>query len=684
MQSHSASASTDSLDPAIEGPTLFGHPVGLFALFFAEMWERFSYYGMRALLVFYCMEGFLKASEGQAKSIYGAYTALVYMTPFFGGLLADKYIGARMSVIFGGTLMALGHLLMTVENATAFYCALALLICGNGFFKPNISSIVGTLYPKESVRRAGGFTIFYMGINLGATMSPLLCGYIGQTYGWHWGFGLATIGMLIGLAVFVAPTRLVQLFIASGAVFGAYTLIRHHPDDPFTVGLHFATAVCLIAAASVSCFALTRGGLPKSAGLASDPSKARKAFPIIALGVLLFVPAFALLVSGFSIINRDENGNPAPIVLLSETYLESIEKVPEDSSAVVKSLRGVAAIFLREIAKPAGLVLGVTGIISFGYLIFSAVGMAKIPRERMFVVLILTFFQMLFWAFFEQAGSSLNLFADQNVDRVLERRSIGEAEFGTTMDIQPTQEQVGFMNGETMFTLTDLKNLREENKGSLDFTIPWAVTTANAGMGIANRNSEIPAATFQSVNPACILIFGPIFAGLWYFLGSRKIEPSTTVKFALALFQLGLGFAVLVWGAQNATERGMVGMNWLVLCYMIHTTGELCLSPVGLAMITQLTPAKLVSTMMGGWFLATAFSQYLAGIISQFTGGEHEGSGDLSDVLPAARLSSYTDVFQNVAIAAAICGLCCLCMAPILTKWMHLDVIGDPIEPNAQ
>ena len=190
--------------------TLLGHPTGLFTLFFAEMWERFSYYGMRALLVFYMIKGFLKYSDGDAYTVYGAYTALVYMTPFFGGMLADRLLGARRAVVFGGLLMAAGHLMMTIENSLAFYTALAMLILGNGFFKPNISAMVGALYPEGSRKRDGGFTLFYMGINLGAAMSPLLCGYIGETFGWHYGFGLATIGMITGTAIFVAPSLLAQ------------------------------------------------------------------------------------------------------------------------------------------------------------------------------------------------------------------------------------------------------------------------------------------------------------------------------------------------------------------------------------------------------------------------------------------------------------------------------------------
>src|SRR5688572_20811181 len=211
--------------PRVEEKTLFGHPVGLYTLFFAEMWERFSYYGMRALLVLYMIKGFLKLNDSSAYAVYGAYTALVYATPFIGGMLADRLLGARRSVVLGGLLMAAGHLLMTIETQLAFYGALALLIAGNGFFKPNISTIVGSLYPAGSARRDGGFTIFYMGINLGAAMSPLVCGYVGETYGWHYGFGLATLGMLVGVAVFVAPARVTQILIGLGALATAGSML---------------------------------------------------------------------------------------------------------------------------------------------------------------------------------------------------------------------------------------------------------------------------------------------------------------------------------------------------------------------------------------------------------------------------------------------------------------------------
>ncbi len=216
---------------------LLGHPTGLFTLFFAEMWERFSYYGMRALLVFYMTKGFLKYADSEAYAVYGAYTALVYMAPFFGGILADRLLGARRAVILGGLLMAAGQLLLTVPTPLALFTALALLICGNGFFKPNISTIVGSLYAPGSPKRDGGFTIFYMGINLGAAMSPLLCGYLGETYGWSLGFGLATIGMLIGIAVFVVRSRAAQIMIICATAGCALVSLAAHLHYPAWIAL---------------------------------------------------------------------------------------------------------------------------------------------------------------------------------------------------------------------------------------------------------------------------------------------------------------------------------------------------------------------------------------------------------------------------------------------------------------
>jgi len=331
----------------------------------------------------------------------------------------------------------------------------------------------------------------------------------------------------------------------------------------------------------------------------------------------------------------------------------------------------VLAVALKEASRPAGLVLMLSGLIALVYLGIETVRLDRIPRQRMYVVLILTFFSMLFWSFFEQAGSSLNNFTDRNVDRVFEARHIAAGEVGQTIHLQPTQEQVGYHNGSQLFTIDVLDKLRDQHKQQPDFEIDWTVAQDNVGMGVAKRLQEIPASTFQSVNPICILALGLVFTALWSFLGQRGWEPSTTVKFAIGLLQLGLGFGVFWYGAQHHDARGMVGLSWLFLGYLLHTCGELCLSPVGLSMVTRLSPARLVSTVMGVWFLATAFSQYLAGIIALFTGVSQGGEGGGTIPPPIQTVNVYGDVFGKIAIAALVSAVLCFILAPLLNKWMH-------------
>lgn len=644
-----------------EQRTFLGHPPGLFVLFFAEMWERFSYYGMRALLLLYMLKGFLAYDDSRAYAVYGAYTSLVYMTPFFGGLLADRFLGPRIAVIIGGLLMAAGHLVMTAQNTVLFYLALALLIVGNGFFKPNISAMVGQLYPQGSTKRDGGFTLFYMGVNLGASMSPLICGYVGENYGWHKGFGLATIGMLVGLAIFVMPTLITQLLIGAGALGTAGALFYFVPDNTIMRLVNAFVAIALLTAGGISIRALSLGGVPDNVG--RPPSGSPKYLGLILFGIAVCIPLFCLFVSDFSVLSDGK-----PLTLISGDTVESI-------STTAGPLRDVVKTFLAEISKPAGILLTVTGILSFGYLIIETFSLDLVARHRMYVVLILIFFSMLFWAFFEQAGSSVNNFTDRNVDRVDEHKVITEEDIGKTITIQPTQEQLGYSNDDKLFTLSHLDKLRSENQedegGAPNFTIDWVVAEDNVGMGIAERNSELATSSFQAVNAIFILLFGLVFTALWGFLANRGLEPSTPVKFGLGLVQLGLGFGVFWLGSCNPDSRGIVGVEWLVLGIMLQTTGELCISPVGLSMITKLSPKILVSTVMGAWFLATAFSQYLAMIISQFTGVSHGEGQEKIIPAPVETVNVYGDVFQKIAIAAIVAGVICLILAPMLKKWMH-------------
>jgi POT family proton-dependent oligopeptide transporter len=331
----------------------------------------------------------------------------------------------------------------------------------------------------------------------------------------------------------------------------------------------------------------------------------------------------------------------------------------------------ILQVFLEEISKPAGLILTITGVLAFSYLGKESFALPRQGREKMWCALILIFFSMLFWAFFEQAGSSLNNFTDRNIDRVGEGSRVSADQVGQTIRLQPTQEQLGYYRGDQLFTMDVLETLRKEHESEPDFEIDWPVSEQNVGMGLGARAAEVPASVFQAVNATCILLFGLAFSALWTYLGARGAEPSTPAKFALGLLQLGLGFGAFWVGTLFADERGMASPMWLVLGYALHTTGELCLSPVGLSMLCKLSPARLISTMMGGWFLATAFSQYLAAILSQFT--RVEGSTASAVPPPIDTLHVYGGVMAKIAIMAIASGVVCLLLTPLLKRWMHQD-----------
>jgi proton-dependent oligopeptide transporter, POT family len=489
--------------------TILGHPKGLFVLFFAEMWERFSYYGMRALLIFYLTKHWM-FSDGESGIIYGAYTALVYITPVLGGYLADRWLGQRKAVTYGAILLTFGHFMMGFEgdggqdpaSLNMFWLALAFIIVGSGFLKANISVMVGQLYPRTDVRRDGAYTIFYMGINLGAFLGSLLCGYIGETYGWSYGFGLAGIGMLLGLIVFI-------------------------------------------------------WGKPLLLGRGEAPDPAKLAAPVAGIKFEWLLYLVGLVAVG-------------------------------------------ACWWMVQNQAVVGTVLGVCGAILVGYVLFTAV--VKLPaedRDRIFAALFLILGSILFWALFEQAGSSLNLFADRYVDR-----------------------------------------------------------------------GGIPASTFQSLNAGYIVLLAPFFAGLWTWLGRRGMEPSAAAKFGLAMIQLGLGFFVLKWGAEAAGVDNLTPLLFIFLIYLLHTTGELCLSPVGLSAMNRLAPAHMASLIMGTWFFASATGNFAAGLIAAATGSE-KASGE------GAGKALVLDVYGTIGLYAIGFGILVIAVSPLIKKLMHLDTLKD-------
>jgi POT family proton-dependent oligopeptide transporter len=482
-----------------------GHPRGLFVLFYAEMWERFSYYGMRALLILYLVKFWL-FSDGQSNLIYGAYTSLVYITPVLGGYIADRWLGQRKAVLFGGIVLAVGHLFMAYEGLqgvtdpatkqadpaiNVFWLALALIIVGSGFLKANISVIVGQLYKMTDTRRDAAYTIFYMGVNTGATLGTILVGYLGETIGWSWGFGLAGIGMLLGLVIFV---------LGRPALKG-----RGEPPKPLTKNREFTLYGVAIASVAVIWFLIQ--------------------------------------------------------------YVSVIQTL-----------------------------LMVSGVAMLAYTLYEAFKLPKEPRERIFAILFLIALNPIFWGLFEQAGGSLSLYTDKFVDR-----------------------------------------------------------------------GGVPTSLFQSINPIYIVLFGPIFAGLWAWLGKKGLEPSAPAKFALALAQVGLGFLVFVWGAGTGDPAVMTSVVFVFLIYMLHTTGELCLSPVGLSAMTRLAPLHLGSFIMGAWFYMTAVGNFVAGKIGEATGGE---SGTMDKALTLSIYSKIGWITLGVAVVV-------LAVSPLVRRWMHLDTLAD-------
>lgn len=707
-----------------------GHPNGLYLLFFAEMWERFSYYGMRALLVLYMIKGFLQRDDQSAYAIYGAYAALVYATPFVGGMIADRLIGARRAVVLGGLLMALGHLVMTIESELPFFFALALLIVGNGFFKPNISTIVGSLYPSQGGKRDAGFTIFYIGINLGAAMAPLICGYVGENYGWHYGFGLATIGMLVGLALFVVPASISRLMILGTAVLcgGAMVYLNRH-EVIYALGPNVFVALCLIASGIVGYLALSKIGLPDWAGEPAQPELLkRSAVPQLKDHLSTY---YLAVVSGILLLQHlTPTQSFAAFVLLCIGGYALAFPWLKVAPAVYIGAFVATPIFALLVQRNelAGVVLGMFGIAALGYILLQMFKSTKVERERLQVVLILMFFSGLFWAFFEQAGSSINLYTDRNVDRVFASEVITADQVGQTIEVEITQGMNGRTQNGQIVTVKEIDQWRSQARVALDLkeqelkaqrevlntkrggedqakphqaqyawqrifsvfssdssdsggddqdkdeearlTMKWTVESDSIGM--PTKGSEIAASQFQAANPIFIIIFGLLFSSLWTFLGRRKLEPSTPVKFGLGILQLGVAFLILEYAALNANSFGMAGMGSLLLAYLLMTTGELCLSPVGLSMVTRLAPSHIVSIVMGAWFLATAFSNYLAAFIAMLTGVEHGGGGS---GMPPPQETAYTygEVFGPIGLVAIVSAIIVFLLSPRLNRWMHTE-----------
>ena len=530
------------------------HPRGLYVLFATEMWERFAFYGMRALLTLYLVNK-LDYERSDALEIYGTYLGLVYLTPVLGGYLADKYLGARKAIFIGGVTMALGQLALASESL--LFLGLGLMICGNGFFKPNISTIVSSLYEEKDPRRDGAFTIFYMGINLGAFMSPLVCGTIGEKVGWGLGFASASVGMVIGVLTFF----IFQSWLGKAG-------FPPHVDatDETRLGKRDLVHIVIWIAGCVG-------------------------------AVFLFLGLWALLGPLWTMFT---GGGKAAIALW-----------------VAVAVAGY--YWLHNTKDP------------------DAVPFTREEVERLIVVCVVCFFVIFFWMGFEQAGGTMNLFADEHTDRLLDLPwGDADPEHEVTYWAQVGEIRAGY-EAETLGAGEDDPSLDEALR---EIDVPEGYWL-------------FPATWFQSVNPLFIIALAPLFSMMWTRWDKTRMALSTPAKMGWGMIVLGVGFVVM-WGAQNVADSGMrAAIWWLMVVYLLHTTGELFLSPIGLSLVTKLSPVRVVSTMMGLWFASAALADYLAQRMEEIV--EHFD-------LPLWQTLIGTSVGGGVVLLA---------LTPILKKWMH-------------
>lgn len=581
-----------------------GHPKGLYVCFATEMWERFSFYGMKYLLLLYLTKYHL-FSDGSGLDVLGAYAGLVYALPVIGGLLADRYLGTRKSVIFGGLLLCVGHMLMAVEGEQAiyyaagtvltddlalkngtvlvagtvlteaitqqdtaalniFYLALSFIVAGVGFLKPNISVIVGKLYPDNDPRKDSGFTLFYMGINVGSFIATLACGWLGEAYGWKYGFGLAGIGMIIGLITFL----LGQKYLRGLADAPNPIQLRSKAWGPFT--REHTIYLATIPALAVIWFLV-------------------QSEPVVHITQNIFLLIGIVGILAYSMLQNDVQGSRTTVIGFAIfTILVGVGAILSQNDVITLSP------FFSELSVYTILAV-LLAFILYGYKFHYST-----EFSRTLVLMILIVSTIVFWSLFEQSAGSMTLFADRAVDREI---------------------------------------------GGFTFV----------------------ASQVASLNPGFIMLFSIPFALLWPWLEKRNMNPSTPVKFALGIIQAGLGFAALVIGAQFPDQSGKVAGIWIVLAYMLHSTGELFLSPIGLSAVSKLSIQKVVSVSMGTWFVATALSETVATRLAKLAAIDTEVGGND----PFEVLATYINLFETLMWSGIIFGIFMLLISPFLIKGMR-------------
>lgn len=577
-----SSSSQDFFDSKV-----LGHPSGLFVLFFTEMWERFSYYGMRALLIMFFTASLMDSGWGWPKewayAIFGTYTSLVYLSTILGGYMADKKIGFRWAVVVGASLMTIGHACMALETTFFIYAGLTFLVFGSGFFKPNMTSMISELYKEHPEKKDGAYTIFYMGVNAGAFFGILLCGYLGEMVGWSWGFGLAGIFMFFGLLQF---WKAQDIFGNVGKV---------------PLGTKFAA-------------------------VADDSGDKLNPFTTLEMTLI----------------------GIAAVLGLSWTLNDPISKISE----------GRINLFPFELAGYAGSTVAiVAAVVIFLVVVFTRLPKySKVTADRMIAVLFFSLVTIFFWAIFEQSPGSLTIFAKDYTNRVL----TGGA--GTTFKIVNslmTLVPLGIITWvlSLLFRQTFSKYSLSNIILSFSFILIWGIAIWMLYTEFQKDVAEVPASWFGVLNSLFIITFAPLFSKWW----ESKYNPNANTKYAISMFLLGLGMACVAYGAGSipaGAATASVSMIWLILVYLFHTLGELCISPVSLSYVSKLVPPRMIAFMFSVYYLAVAIGMKLAGVF-----------GEKSEAIAKEEGLAY--FFWMLTFISIGVGLMALLATPLIKRLMH-------------
>lgn len=594
---------------------VLGHPSGLFVLFFTEMWERFSFYGMRVLLLQYLTAAVIfgdpKSGLGwdiqSASALYGTYVLLLYITPVFGGVIADKYLGSWKSVIAGALIMTLGHAAMAIESNITFFIGLSCLVIGTGFFKPNMPAILGEMYKNAPEKKDGGYTIFYMGVNAGAFFGMMLCGYFAEKFGWHWGFGLAGIFMLLGT---------IQFWLAK-PLFGIVGDLKTEDKNPGyeVVDTNDQTIDGIIT-------------IDEEEPVGHTDEKIRNPFKLIDIALIIIVSVLGLAYAFNDPISR------------------SFPELDLFKSMDIQLSNG-------EVFRGQNLIIIITLLLFFAVTISRIMRYGKIVKDRMFAIIILAVSLLFFFMSFEQGASSLVIVARDYIDRSLEGNSLLIYNIvNTLLTVVPL----------CVISWVLIKLCKSTwNKISVSnivllvcFALIWLAVIAMLYNEYTADSSEITVSWFSTLNAFFIILLASSISKIW----ESKYNPPVAFKYGFGLIFVAFGFLLLAAGSWGIGEGVKISMIWLVLTYLLHTIGELFISPVGLSYVSKLVPARMMAFMFGMWYLAIAIAQKIAAKLG----------GQIEVIKEEYSLSHFFLLFTAIPLAAAIL---VMILHPLIKRLMH-------------